>query len=93
MIGWMVPVFCANCGASGGMVPQENMTFAFYLCDPCHEKHGVIAGTLAVPDEVFFEQVKQEQLDKYGRLLSPAELQHVVDANSSPLATLISKGR
>jgi len=92
-LGWMVPVFCANCGKSGGLVPQENMTFAFYLCQLCADAHGEIAGTMAVPDEVFWEEVKQEQLDAHGRLLSGEELVRVVEANSSPLATLINKGR
>ena len=32
-----VPIFCANCGAEGGFVPEENMTFAFYQCQECAE--------------------------------------------------------
>jgi hypothetical protein len=26
-----VPIYCANCGAAGGLVPEENKTFAFWL--------------------------------------------------------------
>ncbi len=75
------------------MVPEENMTFAFWLCDPCAERMGRITCTMAVPDEVFWEMVKQEQVEKHGRVLSNEELQAVADANSSPLATLIQEGR
>lgn len=64
-------VFCANCGAEGPLCPVENTTFMFYLCNPCHETHGDVAGTLAVPDEVYFELVAAEQIEKYGRVLDP----------------------
>lgn len=91
-VAW-VPIFCANCGKSGGLVPEENMTFAFYLCDPCGATWGHLAGTLAMPDEVFWAKVKQEQIEQYGRELSPNELVQVVEADASPLATLIIAGR
>ena len=58
--GTWVPVFCANCGKAGGMVP-ETSTFAFYLCDACAETHGVIANTLMVPDEAFFAEMAAER--------------------------------
>jgi hypothetical protein len=63
-LGWSVPIFCANCGASGGWVPEENCNFAFYLCDPCHEKHGTPAGVMAVPDEVFYAEIAAERAAK-----------------------------
>jgi hypothetical protein len=81
-----VPIFCANCGADGGGVPEEHMTFAFYLCDPCAEKWGPIAGTYVEPDAVFFEKVKQAQLEKYGRLLTQEELAKL--DGTGPLAVL-----
>jgi hypothetical protein len=87
------PIYCANCGADGGLVPEENMTFAFYLCDPCFEKHGAIAGTMAVPDQVFWKKVHEAMLEKYGRILTPLELEKVVAAGESPLAKLIRAGR
>lgn len=61
--GWLnyEPIFCANCGQYGGHVPEES-TFAFYLCDNCFEEHGPIAGLMMVPDEVFWEQVRQDQV-------------------------------
>jgi hypothetical protein len=59
--GPWVPIFCANCGKPGGAVPEENVTFAFYLCNYCVETYGAIANTLMVPDEIWWEQVRQEQ--------------------------------
>src|SRR6266550_120985 len=85
---WWAPIFCANCGAPGGMAPEENMTFIFWLCTPCFESHGEIVKTYVMPDEVFWEKVKQEQLALYGRYLTEQELVDVVAADASPLATL-----
>ena len=90
---WWVPLFCANCGADGGFVPEENMTFAFYLCDPCAERYGEIAGLYFMPDELFGEKLKQEQLSTYGRFLNEEELLKIVEADASPLATLIKQRR
>lgn len=87
--GTWIPVFCANCGADGGFCPEENMTFMFYLCNKCWEKYGAIAATLAIPDEVFWEKVRQEQMEKYGRLLTEEELLKVSWADASPLAKLL----
>lgn len=91
--GTMVPVFCANCGADGGYCPDENMNFLFYLCNKCAETHGQIAGTMMMPDEVFFQKLKEEQLASYGRYLTQEELRAVVEADASPLATLLKSGR
>jgi hypothetical protein len=92
-MGTLVPVFCANCGTPGGHCPEENMTFLFYQCSKCAETYGQIAGTLAMPDEVFFEQVKQEQLASHGRYLTDLELAAVVENDaSSPLAKLLKQG-
>lgn len=85
---WWEPVFCANCGADGGLVPQENMTFMFYLCDPCFETHGAIAGTYALPDEVFFQMVAEAQLEKHGRFLTEPELVAAIDDPFDPLSRL-----
>lgn len=88
-MGYMVPVFCANCGKRGPDCPEEGMTFAFYLCNPCFETHGAITATMVLPDEVFFAKVAEEQQEKFGRFLSLDELVEVVNADSSPLASLI----
>ncbi len=90
-LGISVPIFCANCGAPGGEVPEENMTFAFYLCTKCAETHGHIAGMMMMPDEVFFEQIKQEQLEAHGRFLTETELVTILEADASPLATLLKE--
>jgi hypothetical protein len=90
--GAWVPIYCANCGTEGGLCPAENMTFFFYLCNACAETHGQIAGTMLMPDEVFFETVRQEQLEKYGRYLTQQELAVVVETDQSPLATLLKSG-
>lgn len=89
--GAWVPVFCANCGKPGGLCPEEGMTFLFYQCTPCHERLGHITGTMVMPDEVFFERLRAEQLEAHGRYLSPAELQAVVQEDSSPLARLLKE--
>ena|SRR3989304_6903266 len=86
-----VPIFCANCGEHGGLVPAENMTFVFYLCTPCAETYGAIAGMMMMPDEVFWERLKQEQLEKYGRFLNEQELAEIVKIGTSPLAKLIKE--
>lgn len=89
--GIWLPVFCANCGTDGGLVPEENMTFVFYLCTKCAETHGAIAGTMMMPDEVFFEKLRQEQLAAHGKYLSQQELAAVVEADDSPLAKLLKE--
>src|SRR4051812_42666779 len=73
-VAW-IPIFCANCGKPGGKVPQDS-GHAFYLCDsPCAEQWGQVAGTMAVPDEVFWAHVA----DEMGRAPVAADL---ADPNS-----------
>ena len=83
-----VPIFCANCGAAGGYVPEENCTFAFYLCNACAEKWSPLAGTMAVPDEVFWQKVKEAQIEKYGRELTAPEVEAALKDGDSILARL-----
>lgn len=90
--GSWIPISCASCKRDGGLVPEQNMTFVFWLCAPCAETYGKIAGLMFMPDEVFWEQVKQEQLEAYGRLLTNEELSAIVEADGSPLATLVKHG-
>jgi hypothetical protein len=92
-MGNWVPIFCANCGKEGGSVPEENMTFVFWLCTPCAETYGVIAGMMMMPDEVFWDRVTQEQVASHGRMLTEQELVDVVVADASPLATLLKERR
>lgn len=84
-----VPIYCASCGAPGGGVSEEHVTFAFYLCDYCFEKWGPIAGTYVEPDAVFFEKVKQAQLEKYGRFLTTEEIAKEAADESSVISKLI----
>jgi hypothetical protein len=84
-----VPIYCANCGKLGGHVPEETTTFAFFLCpSPCAERWGNLAHTYLMPDEVFWAKVNAEQLDRYARLLGPAELLQALEDDAHPLAKL-----
>src|SRR4026207_906127 len=85
VVGTWLPAFCANCGADGGLVPEEGCTFLFYLCNACAGTHGQIAGTLLMPDEVFYARLAEAQLERYGRYLSPAEWGQVGEDPSHPL--------
>lgn len=69
------------------------MTFLFYLCNKCAETYGSIAGTMMMPDEVFFEKLKQEQIAAYGRYLTQQEIAAVMEAGASPLARLLRSGQ
>lgn len=89
---WWVPVFCANCGVPYGYVPEENCTFACWLCEKCEPTYGPVAGVMLMPDEVFWQKVQQEQLDRYGRLLTEQELLQVQDEAATPLGTLLKQG-
>jgi len=90
---YWIPIFCASCGADGGMVPEENMRFVSYLCNDCYRKYGNIDGVYIEPDRIFWAKVELEQIEKYGRVLTPEELLSVANAGASPLATLIKEGR
>jgi hypothetical protein len=83
-----VPIYCANCGAPGGLVPEQGCNFCFYLCDPCAIKLPPIDGTYMIPDHVFWENVKQEQLARYGRELTPEEMAEVLKDGENPLTKL-----
>ena len=66
----MQPIFCASCGKLGAYVPEENMTFAFWLCDgQCSEQWAQLAGTYTTTDEQFWETAKYEMIEKYGHYL------------------------
>jgi hypothetical protein len=87
-----IPFFCANCHKECGFCPEENMTFMFYLCTPCFKQWGHLTNTMVMPDEVFWAKLKEEMVASHGRYLTEQELAAVVEADASPLATLI-KGR
>lgn len=93
-MGYMVPIFCANCGVKGGLTFEENMTFLFWQCNPCFAKYGQLTNTMVMPDEVYWQKLRDEQMERYHRLLSNEELLSIVEADATPLATLIkTQGR
>jgi hypothetical protein len=61
----------------------------FYLCNACAETYGQIAGTMQMPDEVYFARLAEEQLERYGRYLTPAEWTVVGEDSTHPLWTLL----
>ena len=78
-----VPIFCANCGADGGLVPEEGCNFAFYLCQPCADRWSPLSETYVEPDAVFWAKLKDAQLEKYGReLTAPEIIEALKDENS-----------
>ena len=84
-----VPIFCANCGKPQGYVPEENCTFACWLCDPCSEVWGELYMTALMPDEVFWAKVAMEQLERYGRILTKEEFQVVAESTWGALPKLL----
>lgn len=90
--GTWIPFFCANCGKDCGLCPEES-THMFYLCNPCFETKGAIAGTMVVPDAEFFAKVQHEQLEAYGRALAPHEVARVIAEDCTPLAKLIKEAQ
>lgn len=87
-------LYCANCGCDGGRVMETDLpeNFAFYLCDErqnnCIAKWGHLLGTFAVPDEIFFEKVRQAQIERYGRILTADEVAIELSDESSVMSKL-----
>ena len=86
-------LYCASCGADGGRVLKTDVPnreeFAFYLCDPCAAKHGRIDGTYMVPDEVFFEKVREASIERRGHELAPREMLIELDDPNGFLTKLL----
>lgn len=88
----MQPIFCANCGKLGAYAPEENMTFAFWLCEgPCTDQWGALAGTYTSPDEVFWEQVKGEMNAKFGHDLTEIEVLEAEENTAGALCALLKE--
>lgn len=68
------PVYCATCGKLMQYCPLENTTYAFALCQPCFDKWGLLAGTYAVPDDVFNAAVAEQMMDSFGKYLTAEQL-------------------
>jgi hypothetical protein len=52
-----VPIFCGNCGAPHGYVPDFLVTSVFALCDACQETHGAVAHHYREPETIFWERL------------------------------------
>jgi hypothetical protein len=92
-IGNLIPGYCANCGIRWGMVPENDTTFLFVLCQPCADSWGPIAHTYVEPDAVFYERVHNAQLEQHGRPLTVGELTRELEDPSSTLARLADEWR
>ena len=82
-IPW-VPIYCANCGADGGWIPEAAKDEdCFYLCiaNGCFDKWTPIQGTFVVSDEVYWQHCKNVMLEEYGRELTGNE---VIEALKDP---------
>lgn len=88
-----IHIACASCGCDGGMIPEDTKDFAYFLCDVCSLKYSPDIAEYAVPDDVFFERVKQTQLEKYGRELTAEEILRELDNPESPLSKLARSRR
>lgn len=55
-----VPIFCMNCGAPGGLVPEQGIYFVGWMCDDCQEKNPLPTGTYALPDHEYNQRVAEE---------------------------------
>lgn len=92
-LGNLVQIFCANCGTPWGMVPEEHITFAFAMCEPCAEKYGDDAHFYKEPDAVFWERLKNAQLEEHGGILSPEALAIQLADPSSAISKLAAEWR
>lgn len=90
--GWLIPTWCASCAKVAGPLVTESMTYMSWICPNCEPKYGAQASLMCIPDEVVIREVKSAIQDKFGRMLTPEEIQHVVDTTTSPVTTLIKKG-
>lgn len=91
--GNYIPIYCANCGAPWGMVPERMITGAFALCNGCSEKNGPIAHTYQESDAAFWRRAEEAQREEFGRMLAPRELAVQLDDLTSVLAKLAAEWR
>jgi hypothetical protein len=89
--GWYLPIYCANCGKRWGMVPEKHITFAFALCDSCHETHGTPAHFHMEPDQVFWKRVQEAMLDEKIDSLTEQEMKQRADDPSSKIGKLLKE--
>jgi len=86
-------LYCASCGADGGRVMKTDVPnreeFAFYLCNDCALKYGNIAGAWSEPDAVFWQKVKEAQLERHRRELTAQEVVKELEDPNSYLNKLV----
>lgn len=88
-INW-VPMFCANCGKEGGLVPEDaiNCSFSHYECMDCAAKLGNLDGFFKVPDEVVGMKVREAQLEHEGRELTREEVAVALSSDTHYLSKI-----
>jgi hypothetical protein len=87
--GWLVKVFCFNCGRRAGWVTEgTNVRHIAVLCDGCGVTYGAEGATYVPPDRVYFDNLKEAQLESYGRILSVSEVASAAAEKHGPLAAL-----
>ena len=62
--------------------------FAFYLCNSCAERYGNLTTMYMEPDAMFWEKVKQAQLEEFGRELTEPEIVEALKDNTHVLSQL-----
>lgn len=73
------PIFCFNCGAPAGYVPEGVMSFVSYMCMKCAEEHGELAAHWQTKDEDFWAKVGEEMESRFGHVLDQFELAAVTE--------------
>jgi hypothetical protein len=62
------------------------LLFTFVMA--CAEKWAPLSGMMVIPDEVFWEKVKQEQIERHGRELTAVEIVEALKDEHHPLTKL-----
>lgn len=73
--GMAQKIYCAHCGHDGGWIPEQNSTFAFYLCDECWESHGHLTGLMSIPESEVRRAARLRELERSSTNQSVGELQ------------------
>lgn len=68
------PIFCASCGKPHGCVPKDVLSWVCWLCQECSVKYGEEASHMLASDEMFWRDVQAEMLDRFGHVLTAAEM-------------------
>jgi hypothetical protein len=84
--GNVVPVYCANCGAAHGYVPDSLITHVFALCERCLETHGAVAHHYREPETIFWERLANAMNEE--NVFTPEQIQHQLEDPSSTFSRL-----